>query len=224
MLHSDSAAKRVAMNMAVSGTTEVGTGMGMRFVGGALTTGGNLKEAWAQAINPQSILFDATLGASMGGVKGLQKPQQINADLNSPEDAFQEGKTEVSEFSATNDKGKALVNQVIADGNKISPEKVIMITQDSSGKIIWLEEGTLNGKPSGLKHIIDMHESDFNSIGIATKDVPDFVLSAVSKGKIIGYQGKGTGRPIYEFDYNGKTYKVAVTVGSNGYIVGANPR
>ena len=62
------------MNMAVSGTTEVGTGMGMRFVGGALTTGGNLKEAWAQTINPQSILFDATLGASMGGVKGIPKP------------------------------------------------------------------------------------------------------------------------------------------------------
>lgn len=86
LLHSDSAAKRVAMNMAVSGTTEVVVGGATRFVGGALTTGGNLKEAWAQTINPQSILFDATLGASMGGVKGLQKPQQINADLMSPED------------------------------------------------------------------------------------------------------------------------------------------
>ena len=68
--------------MAVSGTTEVVVGGATRFVGGALTTGGNLKEAWAQTINPQSILFDATLGASMGGVKGLQKPQQINANLN----------------------------------------------------------------------------------------------------------------------------------------------
>ena len=74
LLHSDSAAKRVAMNMAVSSTTEVGTGMGTRFAGGFLTTGGNVKEAWAQAINPQSILFDATLGASMGGVKGIPKP------------------------------------------------------------------------------------------------------------------------------------------------------
>ena len=72
------------MNMAVSGTTEVVVGGATRFVGGALTTGGNLKEAWAQTINPQSILFDATLGASMGGVKGLQKPQQINANLNTP--------------------------------------------------------------------------------------------------------------------------------------------
>ena len=48
--------------------------MGTRFLGGFLTTGGNVKEAWAQASNPQSILFDATLGASMGGVKGIPKP------------------------------------------------------------------------------------------------------------------------------------------------------
>ena len=74
LLHSDSAAKRVAMNMAVSSTSEVGTGMGTRFLGGFLTTGGNVKEAWAQASNPQSILFDATLGGSMGGVKGIPKP------------------------------------------------------------------------------------------------------------------------------------------------------
>ena len=83
LLYSDSAAKRVAMNMAVSSTSEVGTGMGTRFLGGVLTTGGNVKEAWAQASNPQSILFDATLGASMGGVKGLQKPQQNSAVINS---------------------------------------------------------------------------------------------------------------------------------------------
>lgn len=51
LLHSDSAAKRVAMNMAVSSTTEVGTGMGTRFAGGFLTTGGNVKEAWEQYIS-----------------------------------------------------------------------------------------------------------------------------------------------------------------------------
>lgn len=45
-----------------------------------------------------------------------------------------------------------------------------------------------------------------------------------SKGHIVGYQGKGTGRPIYEVDYNGTKRRVAVTVGSNGYIVGANPK
>lgn len=48
-------------------------------------------------------------------------------------------------------------------------------------------------------------------------------MDAVSKGKIIGYQGKGTGRPIYEVLINGQKQRIAVTTGNNGFIVGANP-
>lgn len=42
--------------------------------------------------------------------------------------------------------------------------------------------------------------------------------------KIVGYQRLGMGRPIYEIVLNGQKQRIAVTVGSNGYIVGANPR
>ena len=38
--------------------------------------------------------------------------------------------------------------------------------------------------------------------------IAGFVLTAVSKGKIIGYQGKGTGRPIYQVEYYGKTVTI----------------
>ena len=100
-------------------------------------------------------------------------------------------------YSGTSGEGRALISEVQANGDKINPDDVVGIAKDKSGKIIWL---------------------------ISTEDIADFVLTAVSKGKIIGYQGKGTGRPIYQVEYYGKTYKVAVTVGSNGYIVGANPR
>lgn len=47
---------------------------------------------------------------------------------------------------------------------------------------------------------------------------------AVKSGTIVGYQGRGKGRPIYEFIYKGKTRRVAISIGSNGYIVGANPK
>lgn len=127
-------------------------------------------------------------------------------------------------FSGTSGEGKALIQEVQQKGLKITPDEVIGITKDKSGKIIWLEKGHLDGKPSGLAHIVQEHESNFNDKGIQTSDIADFVLSAVGRGTIIGYQGKGTGRPIYEVTYNGETYHVAVTVGSNGYIVGANPR
>lgn len=49
-------------------------------------------------------------------------------------------------------------------------------------------------------------------------------MKAVTHGKIVGYQGSGTGRPIYESMINGKKYKIAITVGNNGYVVGANLR
>lgn len=49
-------------------------------------------------------------------------------------------------------------------------------------------------------------------------------MTAIKHGKIVGYQGRGEGRPIYEFTYEGTTRLIAISVGSNGYIVCANPR
>lgn len=60
--------------------------------------------------------------------------------------------------------------------------------------------------------------------GISEAEIPSVVMKAVSQGKIVGYQGSGTGRPIYEITVNGQPQYIAVTVGNNGYIVGANPR
>ena len=127
-------------------------------------------------------------------------------------------------FTGTSGEGKALIDEVMQRGDKISPNDVIGITKDKSGNIVWLENGHLGEHPSGLAHILDEHESQFNDIGIFTNDISNFVLNAVGKGEIVGYQGKGQGRPIYEVTYNGEKHQVAITVGSNGYIVGANPK
>ena len=126
-------------------------------------------------------------------------------------------------FKGTSGEGRALIDEVVSRGDKITSSDVVGIARTSNDNIVWLEKGHLGQNPSGLAHIVDAHESNFNQKGIASSDISDFVLTAVSKGEIVGYQGKGTGRPIYKVTYNGKEYKVAVTVGSNGYIVGANP-
>ncbi len=94
-----------------------------------------------------------------------------------------------------------------------------MITRDPNGKIVWLESGNTK---SGLEHIINKHGHEFNGRGIANNDIPDYVLEAVYQGNVVGTQGKRNPRTIYEFVYNGKTQRIAVQVGSNGYIVGAN--
>jgi hypothetical protein len=44
-------------------------------------------------------------------------------------------------------------------------------------------------------------------------------MQAVLSGKQVGMQGT---RPIFEVTFNGTTQRVAVTVGNNGYVVGAN--
>ena len=49
-------------------------------------------------------------------------------------------------------------------------------------------------------------------------------MRAISEGKLVGYQGAGFGRPVYELTINGQAQRIAVTVGDNGFVVGANPR
>ncbi len=124
-------------------------------------------------------------------------------------------------FTAASNEGKSLINQVRSRGFKITEEDVIGIVRDPMNKVVWLERGHLDGRPSGRAHIVDKHETDFFSKGITATDLDDFILNAVAQGKIVGVQGRG--RTIYETVYHGKTYRVAVTIGDNGYIVGANP-
>ena len=71
-------------------------------------------------------------------------------------------------FSGTSGEGKALIDEVIANGYKISPEKVVLITRDPTGKIVWLEEGNSS---SGLQHIIDRHGHE--CMNLFTTDKPN---------------------------------------------------
>ena len=93
--------------------------------------------------------------------------------------------------------------------------------KDCGWEISVVRNGT---DTAGLNHIITEHADDFLNKGITQEQIPDYVMNALENGKIVGYQGRGTGRPIYEFTYNGEIHKVAITVGNNGFIVGANPK
>ena len=61
-------------------------------------------------------------------------------------------------------------------------------------------------------------------MGVSEAQIPDVVMKAVSEGKLVGYQGSGVGRPIYELTINGQSQRIAVTFSDNGFVVGANPR
>lgn len=115
---------------------------------------------------------------------------------------------------------QALVNEIKNAGIKFDADNLLRIAKNTEGRIVFLEKGSPKG---GLVHILE-HEADFINKGVTKEQIPDLVMKEVTEGKIIGYQGKGTGRPIYQVEFNGKTQNVGVTIGSNGFIVGANPK
>jgi len=114
-----------------------------------------------------------------------------------------------------------LIAELQEAGIKHSPEKIVRIAKKPDGKIVFLESGDAK---SGLQHILSNHLDDFARRGILQDKIPDAVMAAVVQGKFLRYQGIiAPPREIYEVVFNDRTQYIAVRVGDNGYIVGANP-
>jgi hypothetical protein len=116
---------------------------------------------------------------------------------------------------------QADLNVLAANGVKFTPANVVATGRGADGSVVFLETGSAK---AGLQHIVQEHGAEFASIGVPADQIPNVLMQAVNQGKVVGYQGSGTGRPIYEVVVNGQTQRIAITTGSNGYIVGANPR
>ncbi|MBN2837780.1 MAG: hypothetical protein JXM74_03410, partial [Fusobacteriaceae bacterium] len=114
---------------------------------------------------------------------------------------------------------RSLVNELKQAGTKITEQNLVSIIKNNKGKIIWLEIGN---EKAGLEHILS-HSADFVAKGVPKNEISNLIMSALKENKVVGYQGKGTGRPIYETMYKGKKLNIAITVGENGFVVGANP-
>jgi hypothetical protein len=109
-----------------------------------------------------------------------------------------------------------LIDELARQGVKHTPEDIVAIGRDPGGRIVFLEKGSPS---AGLEHIL-LKKSQFAHRGVGEDQLADYVLTAVTKGKVVNMQRT---RPIYEFQCNGATHRLAVTVGDNGFIVGANP-
>ncbi len=100
-------------------------------------------------------------------------------------------------------------------------------------KIVWLEIGKdkeaalaetikrgVEVKPAGYKHILEEHRSQFIQRGIAEDDLIDVIMQALRENNVVGKQSED--RLVYLTKYKGRDYVIAITVGSNGFVVGAN--
>jgi hypothetical protein len=112
----------------------------------------------------------------------------------------------------------AVIEKLSQSGVKFTPGNVVAAQENGDGQVIFMEAGNSR---AGLAHIIDQHDAQFEQMDIPEGQIPDFVVRGAATGRVVGTQG--VDRPIYEFEYEGEQYKVAVTVGSNGFMVGANP-
>ena len=129
-------------------------------------------------------------------------------------------KDDLALFSKTEGAGNAdLLDELAKSGVKYNPDDVLAVTKTADGKLVWLENGN---NSEGMQHILN-HAEDFVNKGVPEDKIEELIMESLTNGKVIGYQGRGTGRLIYEVVFEGKTYDTAITVGSNGFIVGANP-
>ena len=110
-----------------------------------------------------------------------------------------------------------LLKELDKNNVKYNLNDIVAIVKTSNGRIVWLEKG--NSK-AGLEHIMQ-HADQFVAKGISKEKISDFIMYAVQHGKIIGMQRT---RAVYEVVYEGKRQRVAISIGDNGFIVGANPK
>ena len=109
------------------------------------------------------------------------------------------------------------LDELVSNGIKFSPNNILQIGKTASGQIVFLESGSAS---AGLKHILERHATDFVNKGIAESEISSVVINAVTNGKIVGTNGSAS---VYQITYNEITQNIAVGVGSNGFIVRANP-
>lgn len=86
-----------------------------------------------------------------------------------------------------------------------------------NGQTVWLETGN---ELAGLEHIYKRHGVDFANKGIMHEEISGLILDAVEKNNIVGTSGSAN---VYRIIHNGVEQNIAVGVGSNGFIVRANP-
>ena len=113
-----------------------------------------------------------------------------------------------------------LIAQLRGAGVKHNPDDILRIARLPDGKIVFLEIGN---DGSGWQHIWKDHANDFANREIPEDMIIDAIISAVTRGIIIGTQGTKRKRDVYEIDFNGSVQYISISVGENGYIVGANP-
>lgn len=124
---------------------------------------------------------------------------------------------------------KELIRFALMANVRMIPGKVMRIwrigeSMDIPGleqRILWTED---NLPTAGYQHILK-HEEEFAALGISKEKLVEVAEAATTvgiRGGEQGRKGKKLGRPIFGLFFYGKPLSVAISVGSNGFVVGMN--
>lgn len=109
-------------------------------------------------------------------------------------------------------RSKNLMRELANSGEKVSIDDVVAVTRTADGRFVWLETGT---ESAGLRHIISRHTKDFANKGISVEDIPEFLMTALKYGRVLGKQNT---RDVFEVEFHGVIQRVSISIGSNGFI------
>lgn len=124
---------------------------------------------------------------------------------------------------------KELIKLAAKSDVKMSVDRIVRIWQIDGNRgipglerrILWVED---NLPQAGYQHMLN-HAEEFQQIGITKDQLSEVAEAATTVGIPGGQQGskgKRPGRPIFGLFFYGKPLAVAVSVGSNGFVVGMN--
>jgi hypothetical protein len=99
-----------------------------------------------------------------------------------------------------------LLDELARTGVKHNPDDIVEIGRNEAGQVVFLERGNSR---AGLQHIVERHAGDFANVGVPEDRIAKLVFTAVTTGKAVGAQRT---RPIYEVVFEGKPYKLAVSI------------
>ncbi|MGV3525089.1 MAG: hypothetical protein ACO1RX_12735 [Candidatus Sericytochromatia bacterium] len=115
-----------------------------------------------------------------------------------------------------------MLAEMSRNGVRYTEGNIVRMARGQDGRIVFLETGSAT---AGLNHVLTRHSADFARRGVPEDQIPDLLMAALTRGNVVGQQGTDPNRlrPIYEVVFNGQRQRVAITTGSNGFLVGANP-
>ena len=153
-------------------------------------------------------------------------------------ETFQRGLVAIDNLTLP-DEQKALIRQLLEDGKRVGVEQVKWIWQLAEERVrstpglqahtVWIEEGS---EQAGFKHLLK-HQAEFPQNDNGEVELIEIAEATSKVGTWVGNlggearkkkqkSGSPPARPIYLLIYKTQPLAVAISIGSNGFVVGMN--